>query len=146
MLAFDVTAGDTDVTLEQVTLYHVGLGNRDNVDDVTIYDSRNASVSKTRNFNENDLDISFDRDVVVQAGTTQTFTIGATLNDNGSTNTTYQIELGALEASATVSGAGIIGAALTPTNVSNSALLEVEDDTASELFLLELLLSFKMVL
>jgi len=132
MLAFDVTAGDTDVTLEQVTLYHVGLGNRDNVDDVTIYDSRNASVSKTRNFNENDLDISFDRDVVVQAGTTQTFTIGATLNDNGSTNTTYQIELGALEASATVSGAGIIGAALTPTNVSNSALLEVEDDTASE--------------
>lgn len=132
MLAFDVTAGASDVTLEQVTLYHVGLGDRDNVDDVTIYDSRNASVSKTRSFNENDLDISFDRDIVIQAGETETFTIGATLTDNGSTNTTYQIELGALEASAVVSGGGIIGAALTPTNVANSAILEVEDDTASE--------------
>ncbi len=132
MLTFDVTAGSSDVTLEQVTLYHVGLGDRQNVDNVTVYDSRNASVSKTKNFNQNDLDISFDRDIVVQAGTTETYTIAATLTDNGATNTTYQIELGSLEASAAVSGSGIVGAALTPTNVSNSGLLKVEDDTASD--------------
>ena len=132
MLSFDVTAGSSDVTLEQVTLFHVGLGNRQNVDNVSVYDSRNASVSKTKSFSDNDLDISFDRDIVVQAGTTETFTIAGTLNDNGATNTTYQIELVSLEASAPVTGGGIVGAALTPTVVSNSAELSVEDDTASD--------------
>lgn len=132
MLAFDVTAGASDVTLEQVTLFHVGLGDRANVDNVTIYNSANENVSKTKSFSDNDLDISFDRDIVVEAGMTETFTVTATLNDNGSTNTTYQIELAALEASASVSGAGIIGAALTPTVVANSAKLSVEDDTASD--------------
>jgi hypothetical protein len=132
MLAFDVTAGATDVTLEQITLYHVGLGDRTNVDDITVYNSINESVSKTKSFSDNDLDISFDRDVVVQAGETQTFTIAATLTDTGDANTTYQIELSSLEASAAVSGAGIVGAALTPTVVANSGELSVSDDTASE--------------
>jgi len=133
MLAFDVSAGDTDVTLEQITLYHVGLGDRENVEDVTVYNSINESVSKTKDFNDNDLDISFDRDVVVKAGETQTFTIAATLIGDGSLNTTYQLELTDLEASGTVTGSSsIVGAALTPTIVSNSAELSVDEDTASD--------------
>ena len=131
-LTFDVTAGASDVTLQQAELFHVGLGNRINVQDVTIYDSRNASVSRDRDFRENDLDITFDRGIIVQAGTTETFTIAATIDDDGSTNTTYQIELASLETSAGVVGAGIVGAALTPTIVSNSALLEVQGEDADE--------------
>ena len=131
-LTFDVTAGASDVTLQQAELFHVGLGKRTNVQDVTIYDSRNASVSRDRDFRENDLDITFDRGVIVQAGTTETFTIAATIVDDGATNTTYQIELAALETSVGVVGAGVVGAALTPTIVSNSALLEVQGEDADE--------------
>lgn len=133
MLAFDVTAGDTDVTLSMATLLHVGLGNRANVQDVTIYNSNNEAVSKTKDFSDADLDLSFDRDIVVQAGTTETFTVAAMLVDDGKTNTTYQVELVALETSASsVKGLGVVGAALTPTEVANAGKLSVKANTASD--------------
>lgn len=132
MLAFDITSGSSDVTLDSVTLYHVGLGDRGDVNDVEIYNSNNESVSKSKSFSNNDLDISFDNDVVVKAGETQTFMITANIAGSGALNTTYQIELSAVEASSTVTGGPLVGAALTPTEVSNTGLLSIKEDTASD--------------
>lgn len=131
MLTFDVTAGSSDVTLNKAELLHVGLGNRQNIKDVAIYDSKNVRVSKQRSFSNNDLELSFERGIVVEAGKTQSFTVAAMLAGSGTENTTYQIELTGLSASATVSGAGIVGAALTPTVVNNIGKLSVKKDTAS---------------
>jgi hypothetical protein len=132
MMAFDVTAGSKDVTLSKATFYHVGLGDRTNVDNVTIYNSGNESVSKVKSFTNNDLDISFDKNIVVKAGETETFFVGATIADNGANNTTYQIRLTNIEASATVTGGPVTGAALVPTVVNNGALLKVTANTVSE--------------
>jgi len=133
MLAFDVTAGDTDVTLKSATFNHIGLGNKKNVTNVTIYDSKNATVSKTKSFGSSgDLTITFDKDIVVKAGETQTFFVGATIADDGSANTTYQIQLSNLTASTAVVGGSVTGAALVPTKVSNSALLKITADTAND--------------
>ena len=131
-LTFDVTAAGSDVNLKSAELFHVGLGDRRFVDNVTIYDSMNRAVSRDRDFTENDLDVTFERGVIVQAGMTETFTIAAQIFGDGSVNTTYQIELGSLETATEVVSAGIVGAALTPTIVSNSGLLSIDGDDASE--------------
>lgn len=133
MLAFDVTAGAEDVELEKAELLFTGLGNSSDVEDVSIYSSTNESVSKQRSFSDNTLDLSFDKDVVVEAGTTATYYVAATIAQDEDLNTTYQIELTNLEASASVSSDGdIIGASLRPVSVTNKAKLSVDDNAASD--------------
>jgi hypothetical protein len=102
MLAFDVTAGSSDVTLTKANFLFTGLGDKTKVDDVTIYNSKNESVSKTRNFSDTDLELSFDKDTVIKAGETQTLTVAVKLDTDGDENTTYQIQLVDLEASSAV--------------------------------------------
>ncbi len=131
LLAFDVTAGSTDLTLKTATLDYTGLSDARDIDEVSIYRG-NEKVSKTKNFSDNDLDLSFDKQIVVQAGQTVTFTVAATVV-GGTVNESHRITLVNLDTNeGDIVTTPVVGATLRPVSVTNKATLEVKDDTASD--------------
>ncbi|MDQ7009451.1 MAG: S-layer homology domain-containing protein [Candidatus Gracilibacteria bacterium] len=127
LLMFDVTAGSEDVTLNQATLNFIGLGDYRNLDEVSIYNSIGEKVSKTKNFTEIEREISFDKNIVVEAGTTMTLTVAGKITDTtgGADNSTYGIKLVDIQASSDVMGEDLVGALLVPAVFANVALLKV---------------------
>jgi len=132
LLVFDVKAGSEDVTLNEATLNFIGLGDYKDLNDVSIYNANGEKVSKTKSFTEVEREISFDKDIVVEAGTTMAFTVEGTIATDGDTNSTYGIKLVDIKASSTVEGEDLVGALLVPAEFANVAKLEVSDDTANQ--------------
>ncbi len=127
LLVFDVKAGSEDVTLENVTLNFIGLGDYKNLDNVSIYNSIGEKVSKTKDFTEIEREISFDNDIVVEAGKTMTFTVAGRLSTDGADNATYGVKIVDLETSSNVSGIeDLVGALLVPAEFSNVAAIEID--------------------
>jgi hypothetical protein len=79
LLTFDVKAGSQDVTLNQVTLDFIGLGAYTDLNNVSVYDAKGEKVSKTKSFTKLQQEISFDKDIVVEAGKTMTLTVAGTI-------------------------------------------------------------------
>ncbi len=138
LLVFDVKAGSEDVTLNEATFEFIGLGSFSDLDDVSIYNQIGEKVSKTKSFSELTREISFDNDVVVEAGTTMTLTVAGRLyptNSTGAydptTNSTYGLQLIDLQTSSDVAGENLVGALLVPAVFSNVASLEVTEDKAT---------------
>jgi len=131
LMMFDVQAGSEDVTLNEATLKFSGLGDYGNLDDVSIYNSIGEKVSKTKSFSEVTRDISFDNDIVIEAGKVMTFTIaGKVVGTEGQDNATYGINLIALDASEGIK-VNLEGSMFTPAIFTNVAGLEVSKDTAT---------------
>jgi len=130
VLVFDVTAGNEDLTLKQATLDYTWLSDSKDIDDVSIYIG-NEKVSKTKSFSDNYLDLSFDKNIVINAGETKSLTVTVKIeNSNG--NDSHQITLSTLKTNwGNLIGTPIVGATLKPVNVTNRAMLEVKSDTAS---------------
>ena len=121
LLAFDVTAGKSDVTLKKASLKFTGLWDHKIIENLAIY-SNDIKITKGEKTFNNKLvaDLSFDRSIVVRAGETKTLFVTATVNPGGETyNQTIRVSLTGLEADATVTGADLTGATLTPSFVSN---------------------------
>ncbi len=131
LLVFDVKAGSQDVTLNEATFEFIGLGDYADLDDVSIYNSIGEKVSKTKSFSEITREISFDRDIVVEAGSTMTLTVAGMLNTGGSDNATYGIKLVDIQASSDVEGEDLVGALLVPATFSNTPSIEISEDKAS---------------
>ena len=131
LLKFDVTAGSEDVTLNEATLDFIGLGDYKKLDNVAIYNEAGEKVSKTKDFSEVERKISFDKNVVVEAGTTMTLTVAGELATNGSDNATYGVKLVDLKASSNVVGEDLVGALLVPATFANAAELKVNADKQS---------------
>ncbi|MCD5380517.1 S-layer homology domain-containing protein, partial [Candidatus Gracilibacteria bacterium] len=131
LLVFDVKAGSQDVTLNEATFEFIGLGDYADLDDVSIYNSIGEKVSKTKSFSEITREISFDRDIVVEAGSTMTLTVAGMLNTGGSDNATYGIKLVDIQASSNVEGEDLVGALLVPATFSNTPSIEISEDKAS---------------
>lgn len=140
MLAFDVTAGKTDVTLKKASLKFTGLGDSKIISDLAIY-SNDVKLTKNSGtgFNSTKLtaDLTFDRDIVVKAGETKTLYVTATINPGTDTyNQTVRVNLTNVEASSTVTGAELTGATLTPYKVSNIGKAEAASTgTSGNLYL-----------
>ncbi|PZM85681.1 hypothetical protein DLH72_01710 [Candidatus Gracilibacteria bacterium] len=133
LLAFDVTAGKSDVTLRKASLKFTGLGNEKIVTKLAIY-SNDVKISKgEKTFNNKGVaELSFDRDVVVKAGETKTLVVTATIVPGTDTyNQSVRVSLTNLEASTTVRGAELTGATLTPYKVSNRAEFKLETTSAN---------------
>ncbi len=132
LLVFDVKAGSEDVTLDEATFEFIGLGDFNLLDNVSIYNQIGEKVSKTKSFSELTREISFDNDVVVEAGTTMTLTVAGQITDpNGVINATFGIQLVDLQTSSDVEGENLVGALLVPALFSNVASLEVKEDKAT---------------
>ena len=106
--SFDVTAGSSDITLDGFILKRKGLSDEDTLTALAIF-GPNGRVSKSRDDsqeNDDQANLNFNEDEVVQAGTTRTFTVVADINRNGIsaevTNDEFAIELLEVETDATV--------------------------------------------
>ena len=139
LLAFDVTAGKEDVTLRKASFKFTGLGDSKIVEDLAIY-SNDVKLSKGEpKFNSKQTaDVSFDRNIVVKAGETKTLYVTATIKPENASgnianvyNQTVRVSLTNLESSATVTGASLNGATLTPYAVANRGAIEVDTTSAN---------------
>lgn len=137
LLAFDVTAGKEDVTLKKALLKFTGTGNEGSIQDLSVYVD---DVKVTRNsgtFNSRlESNLSFDKDTVIKAGETKTLFVTGNIvpvakqGETVTYNQMLRVSLDNLEASATVTGAKLTGATLTPYLVSNKAELEADSSVA----------------
>ncbi len=128
-LAFDVTAGNTDVTLKDLTLSYVGLSDYSDFSELAIYrGSKEVSRSQKKFNNDEEADISFENDVVVQAGETVTFMVAGKV-DTASGTVAHQIELTELNTSADVIMGNVRSVVFNVLTVSNTAALTVDENT-----------------
>jgi hypothetical protein len=103
LLVFDVKAGSKDITLKEITLEFLGLGDNKNLQDVSVYNDRGEKISKTKSFKEVEREISFDRDIIVEAGQTMTLTVAGKIDVSTlGENVTYGIKITDLKASSDV--------------------------------------------
>ena len=103
VLAFDVTAGSEDVTLDEVRLEYTGLSDYADVDNVSLYMGANKISKGTsgKDFNDKYIEVSFENDTTIKAGETKTIVVTATLA-GGTENVSHQITLTDLVANANV--------------------------------------------
>jgi hypothetical protein len=96
----------------------------------------NDKISKqdSRGFDsENEAELTFENDSVIQAGETKTITVTTTIADTAANELqSLRVALVRLEATSTVEGDDLVGALLTPTLVTNKATVEINAETASD--------------
>lgn len=139
LLAFDVTAGKEDVTLRKASFKFTGLGDSKIVEDLAIYSNDVKLTKGEPKFNSKQVaDVSFDRNIVVKAGETKTLYVTATIKPENASgnianvyNQTVRVSLTNLDSSATVTGASLNGATLTPYAVANRGAVEVDTTSAN---------------
>lgn len=129
LLAFDLSAGSTDVLLKNISLKFVGTGDADELDNLAVY-AGNVKVSKGdgKQFDDkNKLELTFDKDLVVKAGTTQTFVVTTLIADTTISSTqSFKVAVtGITSSAANVSGLTVTGNALAPLYVANKAVVEM---------------------
>ncbi len=128
MLAFDVSAGNSDVTLKNLDLRFTGLGNSRYIKDLAVYSGLQKVTKGNKKFQSDDTaDLTFEKNVVIKAWETKTLFVTATIDQEASNyNQTLQITLTDLEASSMVKGDNLVGSTLTPVLVSNVGKVELK--------------------
>lgn len=127
ILAFDVTAGSSDVSLDQVTLEYIGLSDEDDFDKLAVYignDKVTRGDSKTFD-NDGESELSFENDTVIMAGATKTLVVTATVS-TGATNSAHQVRVMDLEASSDVVLGSIKSVVFDVVSAVNTATLDVK--------------------
>ena len=129
VLAFDVTAGSEDVTLDEVRLDYTGLSDYADVDNVSLYMGANKISKGTdgKDFNDKYIEISFENDTVIMAGETKTIFVTATLA-GGVDNVSHQITMTDLVASTTVEMSNISSTMFNVVTASNVSELDLNID------------------
>lgn len=129
VLAFDVTAGAEDVTLDEVRLDYTGLSDYADVDNVALYLGANKVSKGTdgKDFNDKYIELSFENDTVIMAGETKTIMVTATLS-GGVSNVSHQITLTDLVASAEVEMTAISSMMFNVVTASNVSELDIAID------------------
>ncbi len=134
LLAFDVTAGEEDLTLDEIDLKYTGLSESKNVTDLSIYlvnDKVSRWTDKTFD-SENEKELSFEKNTVIKAGETKTLVVTSYLTW-GNLNETHQVTITRLSSKAwDLSWTPLVWASLNPVSVTNKGELEFSNDTASE--------------
>jgi hypothetical protein len=129
VLAFEVTAGSEDVTLDEATIEYIGLSDSKDFDALSIY-LENEKVTKgdSKGFSDGEVDLSFENDTVIMAGETKTLIV--TANVESSTGTVYhKIALTNLDASSDVEGDYVKSVSFTVVDSTNVGVLELDIDT-----------------
>lgn len=128
LLTFEVEAGDEDITLFSADLSFLGYGDYTNLDNVSIYNSKNLRVSREKAFTSNDLTLGFNANIVIKKGAKETFTIVGMVS--ASDNSTYGVSLIDLSTSASnVDGLPVKGISRKTIEISNVGELEFNDDS-----------------
>lgn len=132
ILAFDVTAGDTDITLSDVTLGYVGLSDADDFNEIAMYIGNNKITKQDgKQFDsDKEAELTFENDTVIQAGKTVTVMVTANVALNG--NVAHQVKLLALDTSADdVTMGDIKSVVFTTVSATNTATLDINVDGVS---------------
>jgi len=129
LVAFDLSAGSTDVLLKNISLKFVGTGDAAKLTNIAVYEgSVKVSKGTSKKFDDkNKLELTFDKDLVVKAGTTKTFVVTTLIADtNVSSTQSFKVAVtGITSTAANVSGLTVTGNALAPLYVANKAVVEM---------------------
>lgn len=132
LVAFDVTAGSSDVTLDEVTLEYIGLSDDDDFDVLAVY-MGNDKITKgdSKSFDsDGESELSFENDTVIMAGETKTLVVTATVTDS-TTNSAHQVRIMDLEASSDVMLGTVQSVVFDVISATNTASLDVTVDLES---------------
>lgn len=131
-LAIDVTAGSSDVTLDEITLGYVGLSSASDFENLKVY-LGNDQITKqdSKRFDsDKEAELTFENDTVIQAGKTQTLVIAGKVTDS-STNVSHQIKVLNIEASSDVEMGTVKSVVFGTVSATNTASLDVDVDAES---------------
>ena len=109
LLVFDVEAGSEDLTLSNVVLEFIWLGDLNNLDDISVYNDDGAIISKTKSFSEVSSNIYFNDNVTVVANSSMKLTIKGRIIPSSDETDTYGIKLVKMEASSYIEGESLVG-------------------------------------
>ena len=129
LLAFDVTAGSEDITLDEASIEYIGLSDSDDFHIMAIY-LNNEKITKgnSKSFdNDGEVDLSFENDTVIKAGETKTLVINGFVDNNS--NVSHRIALTNLDASGNVEGDYVSSKSFSVVESTNVASLELNLDT-----------------
>lgn len=112
VVKYDFTAGDTDVTISQITVKRSGLSDEDTIDQLAAFSERGRASNGRDDTQENDTEAQLNLSgggLVVMAGETRTVTIVADLGAASvAENDEFAIELVEVQASADVQTSGTL--------------------------------------
>ena len=134
VLAFDVTAGNEDLTLDEVELKYTGLSDDQNINELAIYLGNDKVTKGTGKHFDSSAEetLAFEKNTVINAGETKTLVLTATFT-GGSLNESHQVTLTSITTKAgELVGTPLVSATLNPISVTNKGELELSDDTANE--------------
>lgn len=133
LLTFDVEADGSDIKMHNLTLEFLGYGDFADVDNVSVYNEENVKVSKTKNFTDEELTISFVNDYVVKKGGKETLTVVAEFPTTAEPNTTYGVSITDLDSSAEdTNGLPIEGNKMKGVVVTNQTVLDFTNAAVTE--------------
>lgn len=124
--SFDLTAGDSDVSISSVKLTRVGLGASNAVNDVALF-ANGTRVSKAKTFNSSDdtADVVLSPALVVKAG--ETMNLVAKVNTKATAGT-FALELTSMVSSSTVYGEGIVASSFEVKATPTASNITISDD------------------
>jgi hypothetical protein len=128
ILAFDVTAGSSDLTLGEVTLEYIGLSDDANFSVLAVYignDKVTKGTSKSFD-NDGEAELSFENDTVIQAGETITLMVTSTVGL--AANSAHQIRVMDIKASSTVVLGTVRSVVFDVISAANTATLDINVD------------------
>jgi hypothetical protein len=130
-LAFDVTAGSSDVELDDILLTYVGLSDSSGFDNIAVY-LGNDKVTKqsSKGFDsDEEADLTFENDTVIKAGETMTLTVSGLVAAAGSV--AHKIEVTEINASTTVTLGTVRSVTFDTVDASNTATLDIDVDSVT---------------
>jgi hypothetical protein len=132
LVAFDVTAGSSDVSLDDIVLGYVGLSDSSVFDELSVYMGNNkVTKQSSKGFDsDEEADLTFENDTVIQAGKTVTLVVTGLVN-NDTTNVAHQIKVLELEASSTVELGSVKSVVFGTVAASNTATLDIDVESVT---------------
>jgi len=130
ILAIDVTAGSSDVELDELTLSYVGLSDQDDLKMLAVYMGNDkVTTGSNKSFDsDGESEISFENDTVIQAGETVTLMVTTTV-DGGVDNVAHQVELVEFATNGDVSISGTVRSVVfNVIDATNTATLDFDFD------------------
>lgn len=134
LMVVDVTAGDKDVVLNTANLKYTGQGTASSISELAVY-YKGTKVTKwdSKTFSSSDLksELSFNKDIVVKAGSTMTMEVTGKVAAPGS-YTTHQIALENVTSSASYVGSTVSSNVLVPVTIGNTTTVEALNNKATD--------------
>lgn len=130
-LAFDVTAGSSDVELDDILITYVGLSDSSGFDKLAVY-LGNDKVTKqsSKGFDsDEEADLTFENDTVIKAGETKTLVVSGLVAAAGSV--AHKIEVTEINASASVTLGDVVSVVFDTVDASNTATLDIDVDSVT---------------